>query len=265
MVARRFWGGNAVRRPYVAVLSRVLGATIAISALLVTLRPAVATAGDGTASGAAADLVRRINAERASRGLAGLTVRGDLQSVAVDRAREMAADGQLSHDPGIYSRVCCWRKMEENVGYGRSVDRVHGDFMTSSRHRAAILSPEHREVGVGVEVRDGVLWVSQIFRTPKGSPPPPPPPSPPPQPPPPPATAAESSGPPAPPPASPPGTASGGPPPTVPAPSLETPAPDTTDEPRCDDRRTYTALRFLAEDSGTSVRSLLEGVCAADG
>lgn len=134
-------------------------------------------------AGAESDLVSRINAERTSRGLPALQVRGDLQTVGRQQAQRMADQGQMSHNPNLRSEVCCWRKVGENVGYGSDPGTIHRMMMDSSSHRTNILDPEFTELGVGVERRGDTIWVSQVFRRPEDAPqPPPPPPPPPPEP-----------------------------------------------------------------------------------
>jgi hypothetical protein len=38
--------------------------------------------------------------------------------------------------------------------------------MHSAPHRANILDPRMRQVGVGIVKRDGALWVTEVFRDP---------------------------------------------------------------------------------------------------
>ena len=44
------------------------------------------------------------------------------------------------------------------------IDAVHGGFMASPKHRAAILSNRYHSMGVGVAVRNGMVFVVQEFR-----------------------------------------------------------------------------------------------------
>lgn len=128
-----------------------------------------------TDAGAESDLVGRINAERNSRGLPALQVRGDLRDAARRQAVSMADRGQMSHNPSLGSEVCCWRKIGENVGSGPDPGTVHRMMMDSSSHRSNIQDGDFTEIGVGVERRGGTIWVSQVFRQPEGAPEPPPP------------------------------------------------------------------------------------------
>jgi len=141
--------------------------------------------------------VALVNQERASRGLHALEVSAELASVARRHSGRMAQQQRLHHNPSLSSEVS-YRKVGENVGYGETVDQVHRAFMASSGHRGNVLSPDYTQIGVGVAWRDGTLWVTEVFRLPKGaSPPPAPAPPPPPRK----APSAPRAAPPAPPPA----------------------------------------------------------------
>jgi hypothetical protein len=139
-------------------------------ALLVTL--AVALMGVGLAAPAAqaagseSAFVSAINASRGSAGLSGLKVRADLVSVARAQAARMAAKKDLYHTPNLGGAVKNWKVVGENVGYGPDVTTLHRAFMNSAPHRANILDKRFTEVGVGVVVADGTIWVSEVFRRP---------------------------------------------------------------------------------------------------
>ncbi|MDX1658641.1 MAG: CAP domain-containing protein [Nitriliruptorales bacterium] len=119
-------------------------------------------------------LIAWINQERRGAGLHDLVVRADLRDVARRHSRRMAEEGELFHNPSRTTEVCCWQKLGENVAYDSDLAELHRDLMSSSGHRANILSPEYTELGVGVEYRDGVFWVTQVFRLRQGETPPPP-------------------------------------------------------------------------------------------
>jgi hypothetical protein len=56
-----------------------------------------------------------------------------------------------------------WHALGENVATGPGVKAVHKKFMKSSGHRANILSSKYDKVGVGIVVRKGKLWVTELF------------------------------------------------------------------------------------------------------
>ena len=115
---------------------------------------------------AAPRLVRKINAARSAKGLRKLRVPDDLGAAAADPARIMAGDGAASHTPDLGSTLCCWSWLGENVGEAQSVRQAHRMFMRSAPHRVNVLSTKARQVGVAVVVRDGSLWVVEVFRHP---------------------------------------------------------------------------------------------------
>jgi hypothetical protein len=121
--------------------------------------------------------VALLNGARANAGLPPLAVSGDLVAAARQHAAAMADRGALYHS-GAGSRVGGWTVISENVGRGSSVDHVHGMFMGSGSHRANIVDGRVSQVGVGVVWSGSTLYVTQIFRQPRGAAPPPPPPAP---------------------------------------------------------------------------------------
>jgi hypothetical protein len=138
-------------------------------ALLVTLLPAPAPAHAAVDGGAEGQFVSRLNQARAAAGLPALQVAGDLTAVARRHSERMAGQQSLHHNPNLGSDVSGWQKVGENVGRGPSVGAIHDAFIGSPAHRANILGGDWTEVGVGVVVRDGELWVTQVFRLPSGS------------------------------------------------------------------------------------------------
>lgn len=139
-------------------------ALLAVLLSLVAVRPAVAAD-----AGAEAEFVSLLNRERAARGLAALSVASDLVSAARAQSVRMADSGTLHHNPDLGGSVSGWQKLGENVGRGPGAGTIHGAFMASAGHRANILGADWLEVGVGVEVRDGTVWVTQVFRQPQAA------------------------------------------------------------------------------------------------
>lgn len=144
--------------------------TLLVPLLLLAGDPAPARASD---PGAERRLVALLNDERAERGLHPLRVAGDLRDVARRHSRRMADEGRLYHNPDYRSEVGGWQRIGENVGTAASAAAAHAAFMGSGGHRENLLAHGFTEVGVGVEVRGGDLWVTQVFRLPRGERPPP--------------------------------------------------------------------------------------------
>lgn len=143
-------------------LRRLLVAATSLLAVLLSM-VVVAPAEARTATDEAT-LVASVNTARRAAGLAPLTVSADLRSAARAHSAAMRSRGSLFHTSD-FSAICCWVKIAENVGTGRSPSTVHRAFMNSSGHRANLLMATADEIGIGV-VRDssGALWVTELFR-----------------------------------------------------------------------------------------------------
>jgi uncharacterized protein YkwD len=144
-------------------------AVLLLAFLLVAGVPVEPAAADGSVamSSMESDFVSRINQERSSRGLATLRVASDMVTVARNHSRRMADADHLHHNPNFGSEVTNWRKVGENVGRGPSVSSLHRAFMNSPSHRNNLLDPAWTEVGIGVVVVDGRIWVTQLLRLPR--------------------------------------------------------------------------------------------------
>jgi hypothetical protein len=140
-----------------------------VLALLVTLMPTPVPAHASVDGGAEAQFVAQLNQARQAAGLPTVRVAGDLTAVARRHSERMAGQSNLHHNPNLGSDVSGWQKVGENVGRGPSVGAIHTAFMDSPGHRANILGGDWVEVGVGVVVRDGQLWVTEVFRLPASS------------------------------------------------------------------------------------------------
>ena len=140
-------------------------AVIAFLALLVSLLIVPFAPGAAAAdSGAEAEFLSLINAERTGRGLPALLGRADIVPVARDWTAKLIGDQALSHNPALSTQMPAdWISIGENVGYGSTVGGLHTAFMNSAGHRANILGDFHH-VGIGVD-RDarGRVWVTVDF------------------------------------------------------------------------------------------------------
>ncbi|MDX1512010.1 MAG: CAP domain-containing protein [Nitriliruptorales bacterium] len=140
--------------------------SLIIAAMIAVFAPTHALASSSVES----DFVARINAERAERGLAKLSVASDLVAVAREHSQRMANQSNLHHNPNLGSDVKGWKKVGENVGKGPSVSAIHTAFMNSAGHKRNILDSDWTQVGVGVVVDgNGIIWVTEIFRLPSGA------------------------------------------------------------------------------------------------
>jgi uncharacterized protein YkwD len=134
--------------------------------ILVLTLAAVLTATPAQAGTTEKELLTRINHARTSHGRHALVYRGDLAAVARAQARRMAGSRRLYHNPHLTTAVTNWRWVGENVGYAPDIATVHRAFMHSRHHRANILDRDYTQVGVGVVVRNGRVWVAEVFRRP---------------------------------------------------------------------------------------------------
>jgi uncharacterized protein YkwD len=169
---------------------------VAAAALLATALPAGATTAQHRATHAAttaptkhkarntkpahlgpfsARLVEAMNAARKAQGLRPLRAVESIGRVAAAWSRRLSADDRLSHNPDLAAQVersfPRWQRIDENVGAvenGSSQSATDGQqlanaYLASPVHRANILDPNVRWVGVANAVGDGVLWNTVDF------------------------------------------------------------------------------------------------------
>ena len=113
-----------------------------------------------------ARLVALVNAARADNGLAALTVTAGATDVARNWAWQQAASDRMSHNPAFASDLAAaggrnWTWAAENVGFGNAADpdQLFGLYMHSPLHRANILSPRAKYIGMGVVPRMVDTWL----------------------------------------------------------------------------------------------------------
>lgn len=113
------------------------------------------------------------NCERAERGIAALTARGDVTAIAQEWSEHMAADGAISHNDSFFTAATKARlgakALGENVGTSGSIDDVHDRLMASAPHRANLLDARFTVVGMGAVADGGAYWITQDFLQPAGS------------------------------------------------------------------------------------------------
>ena len=121
------------------------------------------------------------NRERVRASLTPLRRNAELARVAQLQAEQMAAAGKLAHDvpgaryPTLASRMRLigyqYRAVGENVAEGyTSGAALMAGWMTSSPHRANILSVRYTETGVGMaRARSGRTYTAQVFAAAAGA------------------------------------------------------------------------------------------------
>ena len=139
-----------------------LASLFAVTVALVLLPTTAASA-----AGEEADFTNRLNASRASVGLAPLNVVGELATSARAHSQRMGQENRLYHNPALTTEVTNWQSVGENVGYGPSVAQIYDALYASAGHRDNMLSSTYTEVGIGTwTAPTGRLWVTQVFRKP---------------------------------------------------------------------------------------------------
>src|SRR5579859_1362842 len=140
-----------------------LVATVVLAAAMVAPWVAAPSAHADSRSDAMA-FVGPINALRAARGLAPLTVDTRLTGLATWWSGKMAAAAFLSHNGSLASMLPAgWTLGGENVGTGPSSGSLESAFENSPEHFANMMRPEFTAIGVGVVWSGSTMWVTEDF------------------------------------------------------------------------------------------------------
>lgn len=152
-------------RPRVRALARLLLAAACLSIALTGVGPIAhpTPVVAATAATIEADLLARINAARASRGLVPLRLHSGLVDLAGDRAASMASNGKLSH-PSCLScmftnRGIQWYSVGEVIAYttypwgDQAAESIYNSWKRSSTHWALLMSSKFNYIGLGVAYR----------------------------------------------------------------------------------------------------------------
>lgn len=131
--------------------------------------PAQACEKPAAAQKVEAELIQLINAERARHGLAKVRRSAPLERAADRQACDLAAHRRMSHvgsdGSTMKQRVkgagYRMRFANENIGYGfRSPAAAVAWWMNSPGHRANILEPRVREIGVSLTQSNTLYWAT---------------------------------------------------------------------------------------------------------
>jgi uncharacterized protein YkwD len=106
-----------------------------------------------------------LNQTRRSHGLPVLRLNAYVSYRAWLHSRAMARRNTLFHSGNLYDAVRRYRPSAwgENVAISGSLRRVRTLWMRSAGHRAIVLNPRYRRIGIGVLNARGGLWVTAIF------------------------------------------------------------------------------------------------------
>ncbi len=117
-------------------------------------------------------MVKLLNQDRKNNGLAALTVDPELCRIARVKSADMRDNGYFAHESPTYGRVgemlrrfgYAYTAAGENIAHHANVDKAQAAFMSSSGHRANILTAGWQKVGIGIVTdRNGFIYATQIF------------------------------------------------------------------------------------------------------
>lgn len=104
-----------------------------------------------------------VNATRARNGLPALAHDNTAQTKAQQWAEHLATRNHLAHSRLADGMDDQWRRLGENVGYGSSIDDVHGRYLGSDQHRANVLDGGFTHLGVGVASAHGHTFTVHVY------------------------------------------------------------------------------------------------------
>lgn len=136
--------------------------------------PALAGATPDNAPAQTARVLELTNAERARAGLPPLALNNQLSQAAQAYSDVLASDGCFAHTCGPVPEMTQrdaqagytgWTSVGENIAAGYpSPEAVVSGWMASPGHRANILNPDYRELGVGLASggKYGAYWTQEF-------------------------------------------------------------------------------------------------------
>ena len=106
-----------------------------------------------------------LNSQRASRGVAPLTLNASMSSAAAGWTAQMVNGSFLAHASDIITgSPSGWSKLGENVGRGKTVSSLTTAFMNSPGHARNVLDPDFTHVGIAVIVHPtGRVYTTHRF------------------------------------------------------------------------------------------------------
>ena len=121
--------------------------------------------------GSSRELFDKLNVVRFEEGVPVLSWSGALAEVAGGHAREMYEEGYFSHvspttgsvDARLEAVGIPFRVVGENLALSPTVDSVHEGLLASPSHRATMLDPRFRRVGISAVEGPLGLMVVQVF------------------------------------------------------------------------------------------------------
>ena len=117
-------------------------------------------------------MLNLLNQDRKNNGLAALAIDPELCRIARIKSADMRDNRYFAHESPTYGRVGDMLKhfgyrysaAGENIAHHANVDKAQAAFMSSTGHRANILSTAWTKVGVGIVTdANGFIYATQIF------------------------------------------------------------------------------------------------------
>ncbi len=117
-------------------------------------------------------MLNLLNQDRKNAGLSALTLDEELSRIARIKSEDMRDKGYFAHESPTYGNVramlrtfgYAFSSASENIAHHANVDKAQAAFMSSSGHRANILSAAWTKVGIGICLdRNGYIYATQIF------------------------------------------------------------------------------------------------------
>jgi uncharacterized protein YkwD len=110
-------------------------------------------------------MLQLVNRSRASHGLHALNLHFAVSSFAWHHSQRMARRNTVYHSSDVFSEVRQYGATYwgENVGNAYTLPNIERAFMASPEHRANILKPLYRRIGIGIVRAHGLVWVTLDF------------------------------------------------------------------------------------------------------
>ena len=141
---------------------RRLPLLVLVVAVLVAGMPSPADADNVTGRN---KMLHLLNQTRRNHGLPVFRLNLNLSRFAWRHSKRMAEQNRCFHTADLYDVVRTYSPSTwgENVGAAGTLRRIRTLWMGSGGHRANILNPRFRRIGIGVVKARGLLWVTTIF------------------------------------------------------------------------------------------------------
>lgn len=110
-------------------------------------------------------MLHLLNQTRRNHGLRVFRLNANLSHFAWQHSKRMEEQNECFHTVDLYGAVRSYSPSTwgENVGMAGTLRRIRTLWMGSAGHRANILKPAFRRVGIGVVRARGLMWVTVIF------------------------------------------------------------------------------------------------------